>query len=113
MADCITIKGKEYRVEVDMLVLDQYLRSQGETDLASVQFGRPGDMLMLIWLALAEGAALDGVELDITPEDLWHMRRPDYKALVDQFEPVFRAQVVPDIEQDPKGGKKKATEPRL
>ena len=107
-ADCVHIHGKEYRVEVDMLVLDTYLRYQGETDLAKVSVGRPMDTALLIFLALTEGATLDGVELDLQPEDLTRMRRPEFNALVDEFTPIFVSQVSPDTGETEDVSKKKA-----
>ena len=95
-----------------MLVLDTYLRYQGETDLAKVSFGRPMDAALLIYLALTEGAAIDGAELDLAPEELTRMRRPEFNELVEQFTPIFLRQVSPDTDTAGEKGKKKETEER-
>ena len=51
-ADRIVIRGKEYRVEVNMRVIDAYLRGLGTDDLSEVGGGLPSDMLTLLYLSL-------------------------------------------------------------
>jgi len=104
-ADRIVIRGKEYRVEVNMRVIDAYLRGLGTDDLSEVGGGLPSDMLTLLYLSLVEGARLDGVELDITAEDLACMRRPEYESVMLAFGPVFKAQTSPQVPEE--SGKKK------
>ena len=105
-ADYITIRGKEYRVEVNMRVIDAYLHILGTGDLSEVETEMPSNTLALLYLALTEGARLDGVELDITADDLACMRRGEYDAVMASFSPVFKAQTSPQLPEEP--GKKKA-----
>ena len=108
MRETITFRGKEYRVETDMRVLDQYLRAIGSDRISEVEAAMPADILLLVYLSLVEGASLDGVELDVEPETLMQLRKTEYEALIDEFMPVFRHQVTPDLGEAADASKKKA-----
>lgn len=108
MNNQITFRGKTYRAEVDMRVLDQYFRAVGSEDLNGLTRGLPSDVLLLLYLSLVEGAVLDGVELDLELEDLLRLHKPEYDALLEEFEPAMRDQVSPQLSaEQPKGSKKK------
>ncbi len=112
MRDTITFRGKEYRVEVDMCVLDQYLRAVGSNRISEVEAAMPMDIMLLVYLSMSEGAELDGVELDLEPKDLKRLRKPEYETLLEEFMPIFRRQVTPDLGEDDGKDKKKVTTDR-
>ena len=108
----ISFRGKDYPVEVNMRVIDAYLRSTTGDSIASLERSYPADLLLLLFLAMTEGAALNNTELDITADDLVSLHFQEYNALMDEFLPVLREQLSPKLAVNGgNDGKKKAMTP--
>lgn len=105
--DTISLFGKTYPVEINMRVIDGYLRGVSSDSIASLESGYPSDNLLMLYLALTEGAALAGTDLDITPETLVTLHLSEYNAAMEEFLPIVREQLSPKLPGDPDDGKKK------
>lgn len=105
--ETVSFRGKDYPVEVNMRVIDGYLRGVSSDSIASLESGYPSDTLLLLFLAMAEGAALAGTELDVTPETLVTLHLAEYNALMEGFLPIVREQLSPKLPDESADGKKK------
>lgn len=96
----ISFRGKDYPVEINMRVIDAYLRGTSGDSIASLEKGYPTDMLLLLFLAMTEGAELSNKEMDLTAEDLVRLHIAEYNALMDEFLPIVRDQLSPKLVVD-------------
>lgn len=104
----VSFRGKDYPVDINMRVVDAYLRGVAGDSIASLESGYPSDLLLLLYLAMVEGAALAGTEMDLTADDLVTLHLAEYNALMGEFLPIVKAQLSPELPNDPSDGKKKA-----
>lgn len=95
--DTIIIRGKSYRVEVSWSVICQLCEMKGITDLSELQniakFA-PAEVTHFIYLALEQGARMNGVQLDISESELAEvMKLPDVMAFIAIFNKQSNANI--------------------
>lgn len=95
MADYITIRDRQYRVEVSMGALEAFLEAVGVDDLRQADFKKPKNQLILMALCIVAGEEMDGRECDDIVTTMQALHLGEFRDAFDAFAKIYARQSDP------------------
>jgi len=95
MADYITIRDRQYRVEVSMGALEAFLEAVGADDIRAADLNKPKHQMIMMALCIVAGEEQDGRQCEDIVQTVQSLHLGEFRDAFDAFVKIYVKQSNP------------------